>query len=231
MVSRCAMIPSKSARFKRNHRRYRTSRHFKHKRTGLKTFWYDWPAKSDKPAGGKRSQRICQNHAGEAFETGSDRGVLPAQKRALSRHFLQNFPPMWIAGAAAGGAKIPSFLPRPRATRRARLELIRHTPRTSAPVEKLLCQPSKRSPKELRLGSGASPDPTFRLAPHNIEAEQALLGAILVNNDAFDRISDFLRPGAFFRGSSPADFRRRFAVNTRGKTCLADHLEDLPRRT
>src|SRR6202171_5084355 len=43
----------------------------------------------------------------------------------------------------------------------------------------------------------AGPDPAFRLAPHNIEAEQALLGAILVNNDAFDRISDFLKAEHF----------------------------------
>jgi replicative DNA helicase len=48
-------------------------------------------------------------------------------------------------------------------------------------------------PGRVRLAGGASPDPTFRLAPHNVEAEQALLGAILVNNDAFDRVSDFLR--------------------------------------
>ena len=33
---------------------------------------------------------------------------------------------------------------------------------------------------------------TFRMPPHNVEAEQALLGAILVNNEAFDRVSDFL---------------------------------------
>jgi replicative DNA helicase len=38
---------------------------------------------------------------------------------------------------------------------------------------------------------------TYRLAPHNIEAEQALLGAILVNNDAFDRVSDFLKAEHF----------------------------------
>ncbi|WP_428977977.1 replicative DNA helicase [Lichenibacterium ramalinae] len=30
------------------------------------------------------------------------------------------------------------------------------------------------------------------MPPHNVEAEQALLGAILVNNEAFDRVSDFL---------------------------------------
>ncbi|MBN8966357.1 MAG: replicative DNA helicase, partial [Rhizobiales bacterium] len=40
--------------------------------------------------------------------------------------------------------------------------------------------------------------PEFRSAPHNIEAEQALLGAILVNNEAFYRVSDFLEPQHFF---------------------------------
>src|SRR2546421_1655082 len=42
------------------------------------------------------------------------------------------------------------------------------------------------------------PVPVYRTAPHNIEAEQALLGAILVNNEAFYRVSDFLEPGHFF---------------------------------
>jgi replicative DNA helicase len=40
--------------------------------------------------------------------------------------------------------------------------------------------------------------PPLREAPHNIEAEQALLGAILVNNEAFYRVSDFLEPRHFF---------------------------------
>jgi replicative DNA helicase len=43
-----------------------------------------------------------------------------------------------------------------------------------------------------------APEPTFRSAPHNIEAEQALLGAILVNNEAFYRVSDFLEQKHFF---------------------------------
>ena len=41
-------------------------------------------------------------------------------------------------------------------------------------------------------------EPSFRAPPHNIEAEQALLGAILVNNEAFYRVSDFLEPKHFF---------------------------------
>ena len=45
----------------------------------------------------------------------------------------------------------------------------------------------------------SAPDtPVFRAAPHNVEAEQALLGAILVNNEAFYRVSDFLEPPHFF---------------------------------
>ncbi|MBI3435732.1 MAG: replicative DNA helicase [Proteobacteria bacterium] len=39
--------------------------------------------------------------------------------------------------------------------------------------------------------------PSYRAAPHNIDAEQALLGAILVNNEAFYRVSDFLEPHHF----------------------------------
>ena len=48
---------------------------------------------------------------------------------------------------------------------------------------------------KLAAGSGT---PAFRSAPHNIEAEQSLLGAILVNNDAFYRVSDFLEPKHFY---------------------------------
>jgi replicative DNA helicase len=38
----------------------------------------------------------------------------------------------------------------------------------------------------------------FRAVPHNLEAEQALLGAILINNEAHDRVSSFLEPGHFY---------------------------------
>ena len=45
---------------------------------------------------------------------------------------------------------------------------------------------------------GVAETPLYREAPNNIEAEQALLGAILVNNDAFYRVSDFLKPTHFY---------------------------------
>jgi len=40
-------------------------------------------------------------------------------------------------------------------------------------------------------------DANYRAPPHNIEAEQALLGAILVNNDAYRRVAEFLLPEHF----------------------------------
>ena len=46
----------------------------------------------------------------------------------------------------------------------------------------------------------AVPNPAesaYRAPPLSVEAEQALLGAILVNNDAFDRVSDFLKAEHF----------------------------------
>src|SRR5579871_1580503 len=50
-----------------------------------------------------------------------------------------------------------------------------------------------------KQGPNLSPSaPPYRTAPHNIELEQALLGAILVNNEAFYRVSDFLEPRHFF---------------------------------
>jgi replicative DNA helicase len=69
----------------------------------------------------------------------------------------------------------------------------------------------KREPKRRRSQQGTLPPPLIReeivnaplrhaevLLPHNIEAEQALLGAILVNNDALDRVLRFLEPAHFF---------------------------------
>ncbi len=51
---------------------------------------------------------------------------------------------------------------------------------------------------KLREAAGATEPVAFRQPPHNLEAEQALLGAILVNNDSHDRVSAFLDPEHFF---------------------------------
>jgi len=42
-------------------------------------------------------------------------------------------------------------------------------------------------------------EPTVRLPPHSVEAEQTVLGALLVDNRAFDRVSDVLAAESFYR--------------------------------
>ncbi|MGV3552323.1 replicative DNA helicase [Rhizobium sp.] len=62
--------------------------------------------------------------------------------------------------------------------------------------------------RKLAAISNTEATPHYREAPGNIEAEQALLGAILVNNDAYYRVSDFLKPVHF----NEALHRRIFEV-------------------
>src|ERR1700752_2849886 len=45
-----------------------------------------------------------------------------------------------------------------------------------------------------KIAAVAPAEQHYREAPNNIEAEQALLGAVLMNNDAYYRVSDFLKP-------------------------------------
>ena len=49
-----------------------------------------------------------------------------------------------------------------------------------------------------RLGGNLEQAANYRAPPHNSETEQALLGAILVNNEAMHRVSGFLRQEHFF---------------------------------
>ena len=47
-------------------------------------------------------------------------------------------------------------------------------------------------------GSGAAPEGNATAQPHNIEAEQALLGALLVNNDVYDRVAGIVNETHFY---------------------------------
>ena len=47
-------------------------------------------------------------------------------------------------------------------------------------------------------GAGREPGENTLVQPHNIEAEQALLGALLVNNDVYDRISGIVNESHFY---------------------------------
>ena len=61
-----------------------------------------------------------------------------------------------------------------------------------------MTQSPQRTSSVPSLLAPASQAPSFRSAPHHLEAEQALLGAILINNEAHDRVSDFLEPHHFY---------------------------------
>ncbi|MEJ5860489.1 DnaB-like helicase N-terminal domain-containing protein, partial [Caulobacter sp. CCNWYY153] len=44
----------------------------------------------------------------------------------------------------------------------------------------------------------AGPGPTINTAPHNLEAEQALLGVLLYDNAAYERLTDSLQGRHFY---------------------------------
>jgi replicative DNA helicase len=46
--------------------------------------------------------------------------------------------------------------------------------------------------------TAGEPAARYRVQPHSIEIEQALLGSVLVNNEAFHRVADFLRAEHFY---------------------------------
>jgi replicative DNA helicase len=60
-------------------------------------------------------------------------------------------------------------------------------------------------------------DESVRAAPHNIEAEQALLGAILVNNDAADKVTGFLQPEHFYDPLHGRIYENAIKLITAGK--------------
>jgi replicative DNA helicase len=62
----------------------------------------------------------------------------------------------------------------------------------------------------------------FRTQPHNIDAEQALLGAILVNNEAYHRVADYLRPEHFYEPVHGRIFEAIMRLVEAGR--VADHV-------
>jgi replicative DNA helicase len=69
---------------------------------------------------------------------------------------------------------------------------------------------------------GASLPAGFRTQPHNIEAEQALLGAILINNEAYHRVGEYLRPEHFYEPVHGRIFEAMARLIESGR--LADHV-------
>jgi hypothetical protein len=57
---------------------------------------------------------------------------------------------------------------------------------------------------------GTPPQDGSGVLPHNIEAEQQLLGAILSSNDVLDRVEDLIKPDHFTTPSTTRSSARQF---------------------
>jgi replicative DNA helicase len=66
---------------------------------------------------------------------------------------------------------------------------------------------------------------TSRVAPHNLEAEQGLLGLLLVDNAQIDFISDFLRTDHFYQPAHQRIFQALTTLFLRGQTANAVTLK------
>lgn len=60
--------------------------------------------------------------------------------------------------------------------------------------------------------------PHYRMLPHNIEAEQGLLGVLLVNNRALEKIGEFLKPEHFFTPAHRRIYEAIMKLTDRGQT-------------
>jgi replicative DNA helicase len=69
--------------------------------------------------------------------------------------------------------------------------------------------------------------------PHNIEAEQAVLGSIIESNELMDDISSFLTPGCFFKTAHQLIFKAMVELSENNKpideVLLGDELQSLNR--
>jgi len=77
--------------------------------------------------------------------------------------------------------------------------------------------------EEANIPSESKSEPaSFRTMPHNIEAEKALIGAIFVNNRAYERVSEFLMPEHFALGEHTSIFKAISILIERGQ--IADPI-------
>ena len=71
---------------------------------------------------------------------------------------------------------------------------------------------------DVAMRSGTS---ALRVPPHSVEAEQAVLGGVLLDNGAWDRIADILTGAHFYRGDHRAVFDAVSSLCEDGQPCDA----------
>ena len=88
-------------------------------------------------------------------------------------------------------------------------------------------------PQAELLGRGAaSGSPALRVPPHDNEAEQAVLGGILIDREALSIVRDVLVPEDFYAERHAVLYRAALALDDRGEAIdtvtLRDQLERGP---
>lgn len=69
-----------------------------------------------------------------------------------------------------------------------------------------------------------------RLPPHNLEAEQSVLGSLLIDRDAIIRIASYVKPGDFYRSANGTIYEAILALyNRREPTDLITLVDELRR--
>ncbi|MEB3321498.1 MAG: DnaB-like helicase N-terminal domain-containing protein, partial [Synechococcaceae cyanobacterium] len=91
--------------------------------------------------------------------------------------------------------------------------------------------PRSRPPGDREPGAEASFEPLPEaVPPQNLEAEEAVLGGILLDPDAIGRVADVLRPEAFYLGAHREIYRTALMLHGQGKptdlTAMAAWLAD-----
>ena len=66
----------------------------------------------------------------------------------------------------------------------------------------------------------------YRMLPNNLEAEQGLLGALLVDNRSLENVTDFLRPDHFFVPAHSRIFEAIVTLNERGQNATPVTLKN-----
>lgn len=62
-----------------------------------------------------------------------------------------------------------------------------------------------------------APEGIGKLPPQNLEAEQSILGGILINNDAINRVLEILNPSDFYREAHRNIFETMIEINRKGE--------------
>lgn len=77
---------------------------------------------------------------------------------------------------------------------------------------------------------GKEDSPTFRMLPHNNDAEQGLLGSLLIDNRTVEKIGDFLKPAHFFVPAHQRIFEAILTLIERGQNAspvtLKNYFDD-----